>query len=929
VDKLWQEQIEFMTESPKNSEVSVFGNAREIRVFVSSTFCDMQRERELLVKHVFPELRRICVQRFVTFTEVDLRWGISEEQSAEGKVLPICLEEIHRSRPYFIGLLGERYGWIPESMPPSVLTKEPWLRKHISHRTSITELEILHGVLNNPKLAEHAYFYFRDSKYVANLPESERLEMIEHDLTEEVVAFGKAEAMKRTEERKAKLIALKQRIRQSGFPLVDGYSNPEDLAEEVRVNLLTMIDCLYPESTTPGPIDQEALGHDNYAMRKRLAFVPRSAHTAVLNAFVSAKSTGQGLVVTGESGSGKTTLLADWVHHWREENQDDFVFVHYFGSTPNSALVDHFLHRLLGEIKIRFGLSDEIPAQSDRLRMMFPLLLAQTVGKTRIVIVLDALNHIEGNELDRRLTWLPSQFPPHVRVLSSTLPGPALDTLSERNWTAHELPLAGIVERGMMIDKFFRLYRKNLSDKMRVQLINAPGSANPLFLRTVLEELRQFGSLEQLPNKITEYLTATTPGELFGLIIRRWQQDFDDGCNLVERALSLLWAARQGLSEIEWRELLSTSDEPLLRQQWSPLFLAIESHLVLYNGLYAFGHEFLRHAVEKQLLATESDERTAFIMLADYFEHQQTCVRKAIELPWQLSQVGDWGRLLKCVTDIPTFLINFHARGNFSDWYQYCAAIEKKYDLEQAFVSALSCFVDSKPACAELADNMHFLGLFLAGAVSLEMAFPILERANAIREHLNEIDDILPERLSSIGCTYLEHEVYWRMAEPFLRRALKLNENLFGHRHPKTGQSLNNLAGFFICKKDFNTAAEFLRRALTISETCYGRYHADTARILNNLALVSFHMNLHDEAEKLFREAIQIREQILERTHPELSMSLENLGIFLLEKGKKFESTTLLLRAESIYKEVFGPWHTYTRRVKRQLEQILYRGSSK
>ena len=83
----------------------------------------MQRERELLVKQVFPELRRICAQRSVTFTEVDLRWGITEEQAAEGKVLPICLEEIHLSRPYFIGLLGERYGWIPQSVPPSVIAR--------------------------------------------------------------------------------------------------------------------------------------------------------------------------------------------------------------------------------------------------------------------------------------------------------------------------------------------------------------------------------------------------------------------------------------------------------------------------------------------------------------------------------------------------------------------------------------------------------------------------------------------------------------------------------------------------------------------------------------------------------------------------------------------------------------------------------------
>jgi hypothetical protein len=71
-----------------------------------------------LVKRVFPQLRKICEDRGVTWGEVDLRWGVTEEEKAEGKVLPICLEEIRRCRPYFIGLLGERYAWIPDTIPP-------------------------------------------------------------------------------------------------------------------------------------------------------------------------------------------------------------------------------------------------------------------------------------------------------------------------------------------------------------------------------------------------------------------------------------------------------------------------------------------------------------------------------------------------------------------------------------------------------------------------------------------------------------------------------------------------------------------------------------------------------------------------------------------------------------------------------------------
>ena len=48
-------------------------NDRVIRVFISSTFLDMMRERDPLVKEVFPELRRKCAKRFVTFTDAGLR----------------------------------------------------------------------------------------------------------------------------------------------------------------------------------------------------------------------------------------------------------------------------------------------------------------------------------------------------------------------------------------------------------------------------------------------------------------------------------------------------------------------------------------------------------------------------------------------------------------------------------------------------------------------------------------------------------------------------------------------------------------------------------------------------------------------------------------------------------------------------------------
>jgi hypothetical protein len=107
--------------------------SRIIRVFLSSTFRDFMEERDLLVRQVFPELRRKARERGVEVVEVDLRWGITEEESRQGKVLPICLAEINRCRPYFVGMLGERYGWVPPDDEDNrvVLADQPWVEEHL------------------------------------------------------------------------------------------------------------------------------------------------------------------------------------------------------------------------------------------------------------------------------------------------------------------------------------------------------------------------------------------------------------------------------------------------------------------------------------------------------------------------------------------------------------------------------------------------------------------------------------------------------------------------------------------------------------------------------------------------------------------------------------------------------------------------------
>jgi hypothetical protein len=119
------------------------GPWRTIRVFISSTFHDMQAERDHLVRFVFPRLHEELLKYHVHFVDVDLRWGVTSEQN----VLEVCREVIDECRPRFICLLGGRYG----SVPPG-------------GSESLTAAEIRHAVLDVPQRCGHACFYFRHPK---------------------------------------------------------------------------------------------------------------------------------------------------------------------------------------------------------------------------------------------------------------------------------------------------------------------------------------------------------------------------------------------------------------------------------------------------------------------------------------------------------------------------------------------------------------------------------------------------------------------------------------------------------------------------------------------------------------------------------------------------------------------------------------------
>ncbi len=145
------------------------GKWRCARVFLSSTFRDMHGERDYLSRFVFPELRHRCKQKQIHFYDIDLRWGVTQEQAEDVGALSICLNEVDQCRPFFIGLLGERYGL---RLDEYKLPDEPryhWAKNYPKGR-SVTELEMYYGALRNAQDTE-AFFYMRDNSFISAITE--------------------------------------------------------------------------------------------------------------------------------------------------------------------------------------------------------------------------------------------------------------------------------------------------------------------------------------------------------------------------------------------------------------------------------------------------------------------------------------------------------------------------------------------------------------------------------------------------------------------------------------------------------------------------------------------------------------------------------------------------------------------------------------
>ena len=866
-----------------------------VRVFISSTFRDMHAERDHLVKVVFPELRERCAKRQLHLVDLDLRWGVTEEEAEQGKLLEVILDEIDRSRPFFVAILGERYGSIPHKVSEDAEFSHPWLRDYLGH--SITGLEIVYGVLRDPDLAGRSFFYFRDPQFISQVPESKR-----DDFTAE------------NPEAARKVATLKDKIRASGRPVMKNYPCRWDegagqvvdldaFGQRVLEELWTAICTEYPEEAPEAdPLAIERQMHEVFAEERSRLHVGRAEQAAQLTNYVQGEER-QPVVITGESGCGKSAFLASWYRRYTAEHPDDFVLAYFIGASPDSTNHLRLLRNMCQELKRKFALRKEIPEDDKKLpEMLAMLLVAASRGKSRIVIMLDALDQLSVQEGAHGLGWLLDYMPEKVRLVVSTLEGDCLDVL--RQCEAEEITLSPLTtdEQRQIVQALLSEWRRKLDDRQMALLLAHPGVKNPLYLRVALEELRLFGRFEQLTARINS-LAEDIPS-LFDQVLARLEEDH--GRELATEAFALVGCSRYGLSEAELLELLPREgEEQFPRALWARLSRSARAYLVQRGELLGFFHRQLADAVATRYLSQQNKHAK----LAVYFE-QAPLVRKLNEYPYQLQHAKHWQGLAAALSDLDFF---DYAQGHEREyeWMGYWRSLEGRFEPGPCYQTAIEAREKAEGETPGVAFLLNKIGYFLCDMGFYDSALPFWQQALAIDEcTFGPSHSHVATSLNNIAMVYKAQGRYDE-ALPLLEQAVAITESALGPNDPIFAASLNNLGRLYETQGEYDKALPLLKQAVAIMERTLGLNHHDVGTCLSSLANLYCEQGKYGEALPLFERSIAIKEQALGPNHPDVANSLNDLALLYGEQGMYDKALSLFERALAIYERTFGSSHPH------------------
>lgn len=569
--------------------------SRCIRVFLSSTFQDMQKERDFLVNHTFPAVQHIAAQRHVDFSVVDLRWGVTEEEAHQGKVIEICLNEIKNTHPFFIGIVGDRYGWCPNrqdiSKNPKLLNLFPEVECYVDQGLSMTEIEMQYGALSD---MDNVFAKFFIKKSENNLSEESHLEQ------------------QKLENLRA-IIAKKAKEGRCGMQL---YDTPEKLGECVLKSLTTLLDELYPASTT----DEVSMliERQHYLVSQMQAVYENDDLFDVMRRGISELLVDYHAdrfcisVTNREDCVGKTALASNWT-------MSDNAY--------------HIIRTILNK--------EDCTAEIAIQHLLSELSLLNMTPSKNIIWTIDGLDYLMSDE-DRSLQWLMRDEVRKVQlVLTANDPTilKSIEAVCDADGRLGSTIYIGTVQESdikKITILYLKQYAKALSEK-QLQRITSQTifRKNILLLKLFLNALVQFGIYEELDEFMHPYISASTEEELIETILSRLEIEY--GEDIISIYMGFLALTEYGIPETMLRQLtkLNVIKWAALRNATSIFLDNNHSLMVINNRLRTYinnrynskEEELKRRNILKKLYLSmlnepQSNQRSHIALCVEYIRQQ-------------------------------------------------------------------------------------------------------------------------------------------------------------------------------------------------------------------------------------------------------------------------------------------------------------------
>lgn len=597
-------------------------------IFVSSTFRDFQQERDVLHDKVLPFLNEKAKVYGESVSFCDLRWGVDtsgeeNEDESSAKVLSVCMNEIDRSRPYMLVLLGERYGFMPGQ---EAIAREGH-RKSIELsdlEISVTALEIEYGALQNQTTLDHTWFYFRELETDETLP---------------------TEYLPESQAHQEKLTALKNRIRRLAGDHIRFYKarwenghveNLEDFARLVMADLKDQMTEEWKAYEGLDPYERDARSQWNYLNEKARSFsvfekFSKETEEKIIH------STTACTALTGPAGSGKSTMFAKICQTMKNRGWQVIPFCG--GST--SLATDAFIieKSIIWQLENQLGqphfeeleqkkcanetINENLDSSEEnetisgfstlQWRNRLNELCTQITKQTHLLLAVDALDQLQESEIRDMLEFLPSVLLKQLRIFVTCLS----DYELPRNVNRISMPIMNEEEQRTVVKSALALLGKELSEPVTKALTTKSQSNTPLYLYLAVSRLsimnaRDFQNIRERGDGMDAItaqqldMVAAMPEQLEHLGVSLIEAVGERICpEMVEAACRYLALSRHGLRLSDLKGLLTREEIPFLELEFAQLVNYMnEMFLLRSDGRYDFLHKSLRQGLISKMLET-------------------------------------------------------------------------------------------------------------------------------------------------------------------------------------------------------------------------------------------------------------------------------------------------------------------------------------